>query len=235
MTRMKNRSLFPTLAAIGLGLIARKLDSLLLRDGTSGILRTPSAIALGGLTVLALLLLFLMSRNPGEKGLLPRFLEPFADLPLFLCIVLVAYKMFPLYSGVFQKVLLILDGVAILSSLLCCQLPGKTPVVRSLCRSFLCLFFAGHVLACIRLSVSNPQVHRYLPELLAFASLMAFSYYDAIRSLKDTSRESYAFWRLAGIYFCLMATVTCGEVFWSAFLWLAILNPVKVIPKEDAA
>ncbi len=83
-----------------------------------------------------------------------------------------------------------------------------------------CLWFLLLLICQYRQWSAQPQLQLYAFQLLATVFLMVSSFQRACFHAEMGSRRSYAFFRLAGIYFCLAALP--GSEFWPLYLCAAL-------------
>lgn len=202
---MKNRKWIPLLALLS-GLVCAGLRWLLFRNHTDalGLLETGTLVETGVflLTGLCLVLFALAARRgwagenklaaPGQMlGGLGIFLTALGNSGQMAGAVASLWKILGLVAGI----CLIVQGVCV---------ARKRPV-SFLLPLAVCVFFLLHLIDNYRGWSSQPQLQKYLFDLLASLSLTFFSYCDAARRVSLGKPRTRIFSGLCAVYFCLAA------------------------------
>lgn len=202
---MKNRKWIPLLALLS-GLVCAGLRWLLFRNHTDalGLLETGTLVETGIflLTGLCLVLFALAARRgwAGENKLAAPG-QMLGGLGIFLTALGSSGQMAgPV--GTLWKILGLVAGICLIVQGVC--------VARKRPASFLlplvvCVFFLLHLIDNYRGWSSQPQLQKYLFDLLASLSLTFFSYCDAARKVSLGKPKTRIFSGLCAVYFCLAA------------------------------
>lgn len=202
---MKNRKWIPLLALLS-GLVCAGLRWLLFRNHTDalGLLETGTLVETGIflLTGLCLVLFVLAARRgwAGENKLAAPG-QMLGGLGIFLTALTHSGQMAgPV--GTLWKILGLIAGICLIVQGVC--------VARKRPASFLlplavCVFFLLHLIDNYRGWSSQPQLQKYLFDLLASLSLTFFSYCDAARKVSLGKPKTRIFSGLCAVYFCLAA------------------------------
>ena len=202
---MKNRKWIPLLALLS-GLVCAGLRWLLFRNHTDalGLLETGTPVETGIflLTGLCLVLFALAARRgwAGENKLAAPG-QMLGGLGIFLTALTHSGQMAgPV--GTLWKILGLVAGICLIVQGVC--------VARKRPASFLltlavCVFFLLHLIDNYRGWSSQPQLQKYLFDLLASLSLTFFSYCDAARKVSLSKPKTRIFSGLCAVYFCLAA------------------------------
>ena len=202
---MKNRKWIPLLALLS-GLVCAGLRWLLFRNHTDalGLLETGTLVETGVflLTGLCLVLFALAARRgwAGENKLAAPG-QMLGGLGIFLTALGSSGQMAgPV--GTLWKILGLVAGICLIVQGVC--------VARKRPASFLlplavCVFFLLHLIDNYRGWSSQPQLQKYLFDLLAILSLTFFSYCDAARKVSLGKPKTRIFSGLCAVYFCLAA------------------------------
>lgn len=202
---MKNRKWIPLLALLS-GLVCAGLRWLLFRNHTDalGLLETGTPVETGIflLTGLCLVLFALAARRgwAGENKLAAPG-QMLGGLGIFLTALTHSGQMAgPV--GTLWKILGLVAGICLIVQGVC--------VARKRPASFLlplavCVFFLLHLIDNYRGWSSQPQLQKYLFDLLASLSLTFFSYCDAARKVSLGKPKTRIFFGLCAVYFCLAA------------------------------
>ncbi len=202
---MKNRKWIPLLALLS-GLVCAGLRWLLFRNHTDarGLLETGTLVEAGIflLTGLCLVLFALAARRgwAGENKLAAPG-QMLGGLGIFLTALGNSGQMAgPV--GTLWKILGLVAGICLIVQGVC--------VARKRPASFLlplvvCVFFLLHLIDNYRGWSSQPQLQKYLFDLLASLSLTFFSYCDAARKVSLGKPKTRIFSGLCAVYFCLAA------------------------------
>lgn len=202
---MKNRKWIPLLALLS-GLVCAGLRWLLFRNHTDalGLLETGTLVETGVflLTGLCLVLSALAARRgwAGENKLAAPG-QMLGGLGIFLTALTHSGQMAgPV--GTLWKIMGLVAGICLIVQGVC--------VARKRPASFLlplavCVFFLLHLIDNYRGWSSQPQLQKYLFDLLASLSLTFFSYCDAARKVSLGKPRTQIFSGLCAVYFCLAA------------------------------
>lgn len=202
---MKNRKWIPLLALLS-GLVCAGLRWLLFRNHTDalGLLETGTLVETGIflLTGLCLVLFALAARRgwAGENKLAAPG-QMLGGLGIFLTALTHSGQMAgPV--GTLWKILGLVAGICLIVQGVC--------VARKRPASFLlplavCVFFLLHLIDNYRGWSSQPQLQKYLFDLLGILSLTFFSYCDAARKVSLGKPKTRIFSGLCAVYFCLAA------------------------------
>lgn len=203
---MKNRKWIPLLALLS-GLVCAGLRWLLFRNHTDalGLLETGTLVETGIflLTGLCLVLFALAARRGWEAGenKLAAPGQMLGGLGIFLTALTHSGQMAgPV--GTLWKILGLVAGICLIVQGVC--------VARKRPASFLlplavCVFFLLHLIDNYRGWSSQPQLQKYLFDLLGILSLTFFSYCDAARKVSLGKPKTQIFSGLCAVYFCLAA------------------------------
>lgn len=202
---MKNRKWIPLLPLLS-GLVCAGLRWLLFRNHTDalGLLETGTLVETGIflLTGLCLVLFALAARRgwagenklaaPGQMlGGLGIFLTALGSSGQMAGPVASLWKILGLVAGI----CLIVQGVCV----------GRKRPASFLLPLVVCVFFLLHLIDNYRGWSSQPQLQKYLFDLLASLSLTFFSYCDAARRVSLGKPKIRIFSGLCAAYFCLAA------------------------------
>lgn len=202
---MKNRKWIPLLPLLS-GLVCAGLRWLLFRNHTDalGLLETGTLVETGIflLTGLCLVLFALAARRgwAGENKLAAPG-QMLGGLGIFLTALTHSGQMAgPV--GTLWKILGLVAGICLIVQGVC--------VARKRPASFLlplavCVFFLLHLIDNYRGWSSQPQLQKYLFDLLASLSLTFFSYCDAARKVSLGKPKTWIFSGFCAVYFCLAA------------------------------
>ena len=202
---MKNKKRIPLLPLLS-GLVCAGLRWLLFRNHTDalGLLETGTPVETGVflLTGLCLVLFALAARRgwAGENKLAAPG-QMLGGLGIFLTALTHSGQMAgPV--GTLWKIMGLVAGICLIVQGVC--------VARKWPASFLlplvvCVFFLLHLIDNYRGWSSQPQLQKYLFDLLASLSLTFFSYCDAARKVSLGKPKTRIFSGLCAVYFCLAA------------------------------
>ena len=202
---MKNKKRIPLLPLLS-GLVCAGLRWLLFRNHTDalGLLETGTPVETGVflLTGLCLVLFALAARRgwAGENKLAAPG-QMLGGLGIFLTALTHSGQMAgPV--GTLWKIMGLVAGICLIVQGVC--------VARKWPASFLlplvvCVFFLLHLIDNYRGWSSQPQLQKYLFDLLASLSLTIFSYCDAARKVSLGKPKTRIFSGLCAVYFCLAA------------------------------
>lgn len=202
---MKNRKWIPLLPLLS-GLVCTGLRWLLFRNHTDarGLLETGTLVETGVflLTGLCLVLFALAARRglAGENKLAAPG-QVLGGLGIFLTALTHSGQMAGAV-GTLWKILGLVAGICLIVQGVC--------VARKRPASFLlplavCVFSLLHLIDNYRGWSSQPQLQKYLFDLLASLSLTFFSYCDAARKVSLGKPKTRIFSGLCAVYFCLAA------------------------------
>lgn len=202
---MKNRKWIPLLPLLS-GLVCAGLRWLLFRNNTDarGLLETGTLAETGIflLTGLCLVLFALAARRGwAEENKLAAPGQVLGGLGIFLTALTHSGQMAGAV-GTLWKILGLVSGICLIVQGMC--------VARKRPASFLlplavCVFFLLHLIDNYRGWSSQPQLQKYLFDLLASLSLTFFSYCDAARKVSLGKPKTRIFSGLCAVYFCLAA------------------------------
>ena len=202
---MKNRKWIPLLALLS-GLVCAGLRWLLFRNHTDalGLLETGTLVETGIflLTGLCLVLFALAARRgwAGENKLAAPG-QMLGGLGIFLTALTHSGQMAgPV--GTLWKILGLAAGICLIVQGVCTLKKRKVPFLLPLA---VCVFFLLHLIDNYRGWSSQPQLQKYLFDLLASLSLTFFSYCDAARKVSLGKPRTRIFSGLCAVYFCLAA------------------------------
>lgn len=202
---MKNRKWIPLLALLS-GLVCAGLRWLLFRNHTDalGLLETGTLVETGIflLTGLCLVLFALASRRgwAGENKLAAPG-QMLGGLGIFLTALTHSGQMAgPV--GSLWKILGLVAGICLIVQGVCTLKKRKVPFLLPLA---VCVFFLLHLIDNYRGWSSQPQLQKYLFDLLGILSLTFFSYCDAARKVSLGKPKTRIFSGLCAVYFCLAA------------------------------
>ena len=202
---MKNRKWIPLLALL-LGLVCAGLRWLLFRNHTDalGLLETGTPVETGIflLTGLCLVLFALAARRgwAGENKLAAPG-QMLGGLGIFLTALTHSGQMAgPV--GTLWKIMGLVAGICLIVQGVCTLKKRKVPFLLPLA---VCVFFLLHLIDNYRGWSSQPQLQKYLFDLLASLSLTFFSYCDAARRVSLGKPKTRIFSGLCAVYFCLAA------------------------------
>ena len=202
---MKNRKWIPLLALLS-GLVCAGLRWLLFRNHTDalGLLETGTPVETGIflLTGLCLVLFALAARRgwAGENKLAAPG-QMLGGLGIFLTALTHSGQMAgPV--GTLWKILGLIAGICLIVQGVCTLKKRKVPFLLPL---VVCVFFLLHLIDNYRGWSSQPQLQKYLFDLLASLSLTFFSYCDAARKVSLGKPKTRIFAGLCAVYFCLAA------------------------------
>lgn len=202
---MKNRKWIPLLALLS-GLVCAGLRWLLFRNHTDalGLLETGTLVETGIflLTGLCLVLFALAARRgwAGENKLAAPG-QMLGGLGIFLTALTHSGQMAgPV--GTLWKILGLAAGICLIVQGVCTLKKRKVPFLLPLA---VCVFFLLHLIDNYRGWSSQPQLQKYLFDLLASLSLTFFSYCDAARRVSLGKPKTRIFSGLCAVYFCLAA------------------------------
>lgn len=202
---MKNRKWIPLLALLS-GMVCAGLRWLLFRNHTDalGLLETGTLVETGVflLTGLCLVLFALAARRgwAGENKLAAPG-QMLGGLGIFLTALTHSGQMAgPV--GTLWKILGLIAGVCLIVQGVCTLKKRKVPFLLPLA---VCVFFLLHLIDNYRGWSSQPQLQKYLFDLLASLSLTFFSYCDAARRVSLGKPKTRIFSGLCAVYFCLAA------------------------------
>ena len=202
---MKNRKWIPLLALLS-WLVCAGLRWLLFRNHTDalGLLETGTLVETGIflLTGLCLVLFALAARRgwAGENKLAAPG-QMLGGLGIFLTALTHSGQMAG-SVGTLWKIMGLVAGICLIVQRVC--------VARKRPASFLlplavCVFFLLHLIDNYRGWSSQPQLQKYLFDLLGILSLTFFSYCDAARKVSLGKPKTRIFSGLCAVYFCLAA------------------------------
>lgn len=202
---MKNRKWIPLLTLLS-GLVCAGLRWLLFRNHTDalGLLETGALVETGVflLTGLCLVLFALAARRglAGENKLAAPG-QMLGGLGIFLTALTHSGQMAgPV--GTLWKILGLVAGICLIVQGVC--VARKRPASYLLPLA-VCVFFLLHLIDNYRGWSSQPQLQKYLFDLLASLSLTFFSYCDAARKVSLGKPKTRIFSGLCAVYFCLAA------------------------------
>lgn len=202
---MKNRKWIPLLALLS-GLVCAGLRWLLFRNHTDalGLLETGTLVETGIflLTGLCLVLFALAARRgwAGENKLAAPG-QMLGGLGIFLTALTHSGQMAgPM--GTLWKIMGLIAGICLIVQGVCTLKKRKVPFLLPLA---VCVFFLLHLIDNYRGWSSQPQLQKYLFDLLASLSLTFFSYCDAARKASLGKPKTRIFSGLCAVYFCLAA------------------------------
>lgn len=202
---MKNRKWIPLLALLS-GLVCAGLRWLLFRNHTDalGLLETGTLVETGIflLTGLCLVLFALAARRgwAGENKLAAPG-QVLGGLGIFLTALTHSGQMAgPV--GTLWKILGLVAGICLIVQGVCTLKKRKVPFLLPLA---VCVFLLLHLIDNYRGWSSQPQLQKYLFDLLAILSLTFFSYCDAARKVSLGKPKTRIFSGLCAVYFCLAA------------------------------
>ena len=203
---MKNRKWIPLLALLS-GLVCAGLRWLLFRNHTDalGLLETGTLVETGIflLTGLCLALFALAARRGWEAGenKLAAPGQMLGGLGIFLTALGNSGQMAgPV--GTLWKILGLVAGICLIVQGVCTLKKRKVPFLLPLA---VCVFFLLHLIDNYRGWSSQPQLQKYLFDLLGILSLTFFSYCDAARKVSLGKPKTRIFSGLCAVYFCLAA------------------------------
>ena len=203
---MKNRKWIPLLALLS-GLVCAGLRWLLFRNHTDalGLLETGTSVEAGIflLTGLCLVLFALVARRGWKAGenKLAAPGQMLGGLGIFLTALTHSGQMAgPV--GTLWKILGLIAGICLIVQGVCTLKKRKVPFLLPLA---VCVFFLLHLIDNYRGWSSQPQLQKYLFDLLASLSLTFFSYCDAARKVSLGKPKTRIFSGLCAVYFCLAA------------------------------
>lgn len=203
---MKNRKWIPLLALLS-GLVCAGLRWLLFRNHTDalGLLETGTLVETGIflLTGLCLVLFALAARRGWEAGenKLAAPGQVLGGLGIFLT-ALTHFGQMAGPVGTLWKILGLVAGICLIVQGVCTLKQRKVPFLLPLA---VCVFFLLHLIDNYRGWSSQPQLQKYLFDLLASLSLTFFSYCDAARKVSLGKPKTRIFSGLCAVYFCLAA------------------------------
>ena len=202
---MKNRKWIPLLALLS-GLVCAGLRWLLFRNHTDalGLLETGTLVETGVflLTGLCLVLFALTARRgwAGENKLAAPG-QMLGGLGIFLTALTHSGQMAgPV--GTLWKILGLVAGICLIVQGVCTLKKRKVPFLLPLA---VCVFSLLHLVDNYRGWSSQPQLQKYLFDLLGILSLTFFSYCDAARKVSLGKPKTRIFSGLCAVYFCLAA------------------------------
>lgn len=202
---MKNRKWISLLALLS-GLVCAGLRWLLFRNHTDalGLLETGTLVETGIflLTGLCLVLFALAARRgwAGENKLAAPG-QMLGGLGIFLTALTHSGQMAgPV--GTLWKILGLVAGICLIVQGVCTLKKRKVSFLLPLA---VCVFFLLHLIDNYRGWSSQPQLQKYLFDLLASLSLTFFSYCDAARKVSLGKPKTRIFSGLCAVYFCLAA------------------------------
>ena len=203
---MKNRKWIPLLPLLS-GLVCAGLRWLLFRNHTDalGLLETGILVETGVflLTGLCLVLFALAARRGWEAGenKLAAPGQMLGGLGIFLTALGNSGQMAgPV--GTLWKILGLVAGICLIVQGVCTLKKRKVPFLLPLA---VCVFFLLHLIDNYRGWSSQPQLQKYLFDLLGILSLTFFSYCDAARKVSLGKPKTRIFSGLCAVYFCLAA------------------------------
>lgn len=202
---MKNRKWIPLLPLLP-GLVCAGLRWLLFRNHTDalGLLETGTLVETGIflLTGLCLVLFALAARRgwAGENKLAAPG-QMLGGLGIFLTALGSSGQMAGAV-GTLWKILGLVAGICLIVQGVCTLKKRKVPFLLPL---VVCVFFLLHLIDNYRGWSSQPQLQKYLFDLLACLSLTFFSYCDAARKVSLGKPKTRIFSGLCAVYFCLAA------------------------------
>ena len=203
---MKNRKWIPLLPLLS-GLVCAGLRWLLFRNHTDalGLLETGILVETGVflLTGLCLVLFALAARRGWEAGenKLAAPGQMLGGLGIFLTALGNSGQMAgPV--GTLWKILGLVAGICLIVQGVCTLKKRKVPFLLPLA---VCVFFLLHLIDNYRGWSSQPQLQKYLFDLLGILSLTFFSYCDAARKVSLDKPKTRIFSGLCAVYFCLAA------------------------------
>ena len=202
---MKNRKWIPLLALLS-GLVCAGLRWLLFRNHTDalGLLETGTPVETGIflLTGLCLVLFALAARRgwAGENKLAAPG-QMLGGLGIFLTALGNSGQMAGAV-GTLWKIMGLAAGICLIVQGVCTLKKRKAPFLLPLA---VCVFFLLHLIDNYRGWSSQPQLQKYLFDLLGILSLTFFSYCDAARRISLGKPRTRIFSGLCAVYFCLAA------------------------------
>lgn len=202
---MKNRKWIPLLPLLS-GLVCAGLRWLLFRNHTDarGLLETGTPVETGVflLTGLCLALFALAARRgwAGENKLAAPG-QMLGGLGIFLTALTHSGQMAGAV-GTLWKIMGLVAGICLIVQGVC--VARKRPASYLLPLA-VCVFFLLHLIDNYRGWSSQPQLQKYLFDLLASLSLTFFSYCDAARKVSLGKPKTRIFSGLCAVYFCLAA------------------------------
>ena len=203
---MKNRKWIPLLPLLS-GLVCAGLRWLLFRNHTDalGLLETGTLVETGIflLTGLCLVLFALAARRGWEAGenKLAAPGQMLGGLGIFLTALTHSGQMAgPV--GTLWKILGLAAGICLIVQGVCTLKKRKVPFLLPLA---VCVFFLLHLIDNYRGWSSQPQLQKYLFDLLGILPLTFFSYCDAARKVSLGKPKTRIFSGLCAVYFCLAA------------------------------
>lgn len=202
---MKNRKWIPLLPLLS-GLVCAGLRWLLFRNHTDalGLLETGTLVETGIflLTGLCLVLFALAARRgwAGENKLAAPG-QMLGGLGIFLTALGNSGQMAGVV-GTLWKILGLIAGICLIVQGVCTLKKRKVPFLLPLA---VCVFFLLHLIDNYRGWSSQPQLQKYLFDLLGILSLTFFSYCDTARRVSLGKPKTRIFSGLCAVYFCLAA------------------------------
>lgn len=202
---MKNRKWIPLLALLS-GLVCAGLRWLLFRNHTDalGLLETGTLVETGVFLLTGLgLALFALAAHRGWAGenKLAAPGQMLGGLGIFLTALTHSGQMAgPV--GTLWKILGLAAGICLIVQGMCTLKKRKVPFLLPLA---VCVFFLLHLIDNYRGWSSQPQLQKYLFDLLASLSLTFFSYCDAARKVSLGKPKTRIFSGFCAVYFCLAA------------------------------
>ena len=203
---MKNGKYMPLLA-IALGLVCAGLRLALFQNHTDalGLLETGTLPETGIflLTGVCLVLFALAARRDWEveNTKLAALGQLLGGLGIFFAALTNAGQMTGPVASLW-KIMGLAAGVCLVIQGVCTLKKRKTSFLLSLLP---CVFFLLHLIDNYRGWSSQPQLQRYLFDLLASLSLAFFSYCDAAQAVSLGKPKTRRFSGLCAVYFCLAA------------------------------
>lgn len=203
---MKNRKWIPLLPLLS-GLVCAGLRWLLFRNHTDalGLLETGTLVETGVFLLTGLcLVLFALAARRGWKAGENKLAAPgqvLGGLGIFLTALGNSGQMAgPV--GTLWKILGLVAGICLIVQGVCTLKKRKVPFLLPLA---VCVFFLLHLIDNYRGWSSQPQLQKYLFDLLGILSLTFFSYCDAARKASLGKPKTRIFSGLCAVYFCLAA------------------------------
>ena len=202
---MKNRKWIPLLALLS-GLVCAGLRWLLFRNHTDalGLLETGTLVETGVflLTGLCLVLFALAARRgwAGENRLAAPG-QMLGGLGIFLTALGNSGQMAGPVASLW-KIMGLIAGICLIVQGVCAARKRPASYLLPLA---VCVFFLLHLIDNYRGWSSQPQLQKYLFDLLASLSLTFFSYCDAARKVSLGKPKTRIFSGLCAVYFCLAA------------------------------
>ena len=203
---MKNRKWIPLLPLLS-GLVCAGLRWLLFRNHTDalGLLETGPLVETGVFLLTGLcLVLFALAARRGWKAGENKLAAPgqvLGGLGIFLTALGNSGQMAgPV--GTLWKILGLVAGICLIVQGVCTLKKRKVPFLLPLA---VCVFFLLHLIDNYRGWSSQPQLQKYLFDLLGILSLTFFSYCDAARKASLGKPKTRIFSGLCAVYFCLAA------------------------------